>query len=69
MAWYEENSWLTMAFGPNLSTIVVTLLIALTLPVLVHWYLYRSSTLTNVPTFLLLGPSGAGKTTLATKVI
>jgi hypothetical protein len=69
MAWYDQDSWLTAAFAPNLSTIIVTCLVALILPVLVHTFLYRkAASSTGLPTFLLVGPSGAGKTALATLV-
>lgn len=67
MAWHDKDSWLTAAFSPNLSTILVTLLVALLLPVVLHSFLYRKAgAVQNQPTFLLLGPSGAGKTAFAT---
>ncbi|OCK81877.1 P-loop containing nucleoside triphosphate hydrolase protein [Lepidopterella palustris CBS 459.81] len=66
MAWHDTNSWLTHAFSPHLSTIIVTIIIALVLPLLVHQYLYKRQAQTTLPTFLLLGPSGAGKTSLLT---
>lgn len=65
-AWYEPDSFLTRAFGPHLSTILITLLITLTLPLLVHAYLYRTRAPASLPTILLLGPSNAGKTALLT---
>jgi signal recognition particle receptor subunit beta len=69
MAWYDKDSWLTAAFSPNPSTIIVTFLIALILPILLHTVLYRSAAATAaVPTFLLVGPSGGGKTAFATLV-
>jgi hypothetical protein len=68
MAWYDSDSWLSRAWGPYLSTIIITLIITLTLPILLHYYLYRSRTLTTTPTFLVVGPSGAGKTAFITKV-
>ncbi|KAK4544082.1 hypothetical protein LTR36_004580 [Oleoguttula mirabilis] len=65
-----HDDWLTWAFSPTISAILVTLVISLLLPVLIHAYLYRqatgSSSGKDLPTFLLLGPSGAGKTTLLT---
>jgi len=67
MAWHDEDSWLTAAFSPNLTTILITLVVALGLPVLLHSWLYRKVDATqNQPTFLVLGPSGAGKTAFAT---
>ncbi|KAF2704295.1 P-loop containing nucleoside triphosphate hydrolase protein [Pleomassaria siparia CBS 279.74] len=66
MAWYDEDSWLTAAFAPKLSTIVITILVAFLLPVLAHLFLYRKTVSTALPTFLLIGPSGGGKTALLT---
>lgn len=66
MVWHDADSWLTLAFGPHLPTIVVTLVIALILPVLLHQVIYRRRTPANLPTFLLVGPSGAGKTAFLT---
>jgi len=66
MAWHDADSWLTAAFAPNPSTIAVTLLLAILLPILLHQFIYRKATPTSLPTFVLLGPSGAGKTALLT---
>lgn len=66
MVWHDADGWLTLAFGPHLSTIVVTLVIALILPVLLHQFIYRRQTPASLPTFLLVGPSGAGKTAFLT---
>ncbi|KAF2999792.1 hypothetical protein E8E13_006072 [Curvularia kusanoi] len=63
MAWYDEDSWLTQALSPNLSTILVTLAVALLLPIALHSFLYRkAASAAGLPTFVLVGPSGAGKT-------
>jgi signal recognition particle receptor subunit beta len=68
MAWYDEDSWLTAAFAPRLSTVAVALTLTLLLPVLLHLFIYRRATPTTLPSLLLLGPSGAGKTALLTLV-
>jgi signal recognition particle receptor subunit beta len=69
MAWYDEDSWLTAALSPNLTTIIIALVVAIGLPILMHSFLYRSAAATtSLPTILLLGPSGAGKTAFATLV-
>ncbi|KAK5117895.1 hypothetical protein LTR85_008669 [Meristemomyces frigidus] len=60
------NDWLTWAFSPTISAILVTLVVSLCLPVLIHYYLYRKASAKVLPTVLLIGPSGAGKTTLLT---
>ena len=62
------EEWLTWSFSPSISAILVTLLISLTLPVAIHYYLYKKAVARELPTFLLLGPSGAGKTALLTLV-
>ncbi|KAH7350274.1 signal recognition particle receptor beta subunit-domain-containing protein [Pyrenochaeta sp. MPI-SDFR-AT-0127] len=67
MAWYDQDSWLTAAFSPNPTTILITVLVAIALPILFHTFLYRKAAAsTNVPTFLLVGPSGGGKTAFTT---
>ncbi|KAH7121000.1 signal recognition particle receptor beta subunit-domain-containing protein [Dendryphion nanum] len=66
MAWHDENSWLTAAFAPKLSTIAISLFVALFLPILLHTWIYRKATPTTLPAFLLVGPSGAGKTAFLT---
>ena len=68
MAWYDEDSWATAAFAPKGSTIIVTFLIAILLPILLHQFLYRKATPTTLPSFVLLGPSGGGKTAFLTLV-
>ena len=69
MAWYDQDSWLTAAFAPNLTTIIITIVIAFGLPILLHTILYKKAAAAqNQPTFLLLGPSGAGKTAFTTLV-
>ncbi|EOA83977.1 hypothetical protein ACJQWK_01032 [Exserohilum turcicum] len=67
MAWYDQDSWLTAAFSPNLTTIVITIVVALALPILLHAFLYKkAAAAAQVPTVLLVGPSGSGKTAFAT---
>jgi len=67
MAWYDQDSWLTAAFSPNLTTIFITLIVALGLPIIVHAVLYRkAAAAAQIPTFLLVGPSGGGKTAFTT---
>jgi signal recognition particle receptor subunit beta len=62
------EAWMTWAFSPTISAILVTLLISLLSPLLIHFYLYRKAASKELPTFLLIGPSGAGKTSLLTLV-
>lgn len=61
------QDWATWAFSPTYSAIIVTLLVSLFLPLIIHTYLYKSASNSKTPpTFLLLGPSGGGKTSLLT---
>nr|POE87921.1 signal recognition particle receptor subunit beta [Quercus suber] len=60
------EEWLTWSFSPTISAIVVTLLVSLTIPILIHLYLYRKAASKATPAVLLIGPGGAGKTTLLT---
>ncbi|KAF2237015.1 hypothetical protein EV356DRAFT_530522 [Viridothelium virens] len=60
------EAFFTRGLSPLISTIIISAIIALSLPLFLHFYLYRSRTTTTVPSFLLLGPSGAGKTSLLT---
>ncbi|KAL9091542.1 MAG: hypothetical protein Q9159_001402 [Coniocarpon cinnabarinum] len=66
MAPYQWQHYATMALQPTAITVIVTFLIATALPVFLHMYLYRRRTVTQLPEFLLIGPSGAGKTSLLT---
>jgi signal recognition particle receptor subunit beta len=68
MAWYDEDSWATAAFAPRPATMALTFLLTILLPILLHSFLYRKSAPKALPTFLLIGPSGAGKTAFLTLV-
>lgn len=68
MPWTSPDSWLTAALSPTPGAILITLLVTLLLPVLVHSFLYRKGREIETPTFLLVGPSGGGKTALLTLV-
>ncbi|KAI5285305.1 hypothetical protein KEM52_002498, partial [Ascosphaera acerosa] len=59
---------LTTLLSGHPFAIAFALLVALSLPVLLHCYLFRPSRRKGAPTFLLLGPSGAGKTKLAKRL-
>jgi len=68
MEWRAVQNFLTQALSPSISAIIIALLFTLTLPLLTHLYIYRTKASTNLPAFLLVGPSGAGKTSLLTLV-
>lgn len=70
----EHEEWglaeriFTSLLDGNLVAIAVTTLIAFGLPVLLHFLFYRSVASPPLSNFLLLGPSGAGKTALLSLV-
>jgi signal recognition particle receptor subunit beta len=63
-----DNSWTAWSFTGSIPAILVTFLVSITLPMLLHYFLYRAAAPKQLPTILLLGPSGGGKTTLLTSV-
>ncbi|GAQ06923.1 hypothetical protein ALT_4244 [Aspergillus lentulus] len=62
--WGLAERIFTSLLDGNLVAIAVTTLIAFGLPVLLHFLFYRSVASPPLSNFLLLGPSGAGKTAL-----
>jgi signal recognition particle receptor subunit beta len=68
MAWYDEDSWMTFVFDGHPLAILLTVLVAGLLPVLIHTFLYRKVVISQGPAFIIIGPTGAGKTSLATLV-
>ena len=67
-AWTDPQSWLSSLMGPSPFAIAITFIIALAIPLVLHLAIYRSASSTTLPSFLLIGPSGAGKTALLTLV-
>ncbi|ORY70033.1 signal recognition particle receptor, beta subunit [Pseudomassariella vexata] len=53
---------------PSAPIFIVGALIVLLVPILVHFFVVRTTPYTTLPTILLVGPSGAGKTSLLTLV-
>ena len=68
MALPSPSALFTAILEPRPLVILSTLAVALLLPVLLHLILYRSSSSVSLPSFLLTGPSGAGKTSLMLRV-
>lgn len=72
--WSAPGSVLTKLFSGDPSTIVLAFIVTLSLPVLLHLYFYTQAARSRasgaggdgIPTFLLLGSSGSGKTSLVT---
>ncbi len=69
MGWSSPDSWATRLFSGDPVVILVALLVSLLFPVLLHLFFYTQTARAKVvPTFLVLGPSGAGKTSLLSLV-
>lgn len=69
MAWSDQQNWISSLLGPSGLAICVTLLVTITVPLLLHFVIYRSTAIASLPTFLVVGPSSSGKTTLLTLVL
>lgn len=69
MAWTSPNSATSRLFSGDPIAILVAFLVAVSLPLCLHLFLYRTaSRKSSTPVFVLLGVSGAGKTSLVTLV-
>ncbi|KAI9782301.1 MAG: hypothetical protein M1816_001914 [Peltula sp. TS41687] len=69
MAWSTTvQRWATALMGPSITAILIGTIVATTLPLLLHYFIYRSNAKTGLPAFLLVGPSGSGKTALLTQL-
>ncbi|KAK5198103.1 hypothetical protein LTR99_009519 [Exophiala xenobiotica] len=65
MGWSSPDSWPTRLFSGDPFAILIAFLVTISLPLLLHLYFYTQTARAKVvPTFLLLGPSGGGKTSL-----
>jgi hypothetical protein len=62
--WSSPRAIATNLLDGNPIAILVTVILAFGLPVLLHYLLYRKAASPPRSTFILLGPSGAGKTSL-----
>lgn len=61
--WSDQDGILTRLLSADPLTILIAFVVAFGLPILLHQYLYQTRKAGSVlPQFLLLGPSGAGKT-------
>ncbi|KAI0128776.1 signal recognition particle receptor beta subunit [Xylariales sp. AK1849] len=62
----EIKQFLEYILTPSAPVIVVGLLIVLLVPIAVHFLVVRTTPYTSLPSILLVGPPGAGKTSLLT---
>jgi hypothetical protein len=68
MDWSSPRNIATSLLSSNPIAILITAVIAITLPILFHLFLYLNVVSESSTYFLLLGPSGAGKTSLLSLV-
>jgi signal recognition particle receptor subunit beta len=62
----DLQSFLTTLLQPSMPVVILGLLVVFLVPLFLHLFLSRQGTYTSLPSLLLLGPSGAGKTSLLT---
>ncbi|EME79454.1 uncharacterized protein MYCFIDRAFT_34089 [Pseudocercospora fijiensis CIRAD86] len=60
------EEWATWLFSPTWSAMLFAVVVAIALPLIFHWALYRKTAAKELASFLLVGPSGSGKTSLFT---
>jgi hypothetical protein len=69
MGWSAPDGVLSRLLSGDPLAILIAFVVSISLPLLLHLYLYRTSTrAVATPVFLLLGTTGAGKTSLFTLV-
>ena len=68
MAWTDPQSWVSSLLSPTPLAVGVAIVLVLSIPLFLHLIIYRSISSTTLPSFLLIGTSGAGKTALLTLV-
>lgn len=54
--------------SPSPLGLAISITLVLTIPLFLHFFVFRASGLTTLPFILLIGPSGSGKTSLLTLV-
>ncbi|KAH8147890.1 uncharacterized protein LAJ45_07991 [Morchella importuna] len=62
----DLSSLMASFFNPSLPVLIVTVIVIFLTPLLIHTLIFRSRAATTLPTFLLVGPVGGGKTSLMT---
>ncbi|RDW65352.1 p-loop containing nucleoside triphosphate hydrolase-19 [Coleophoma crateriformis] len=60
------KDWVLALLNPSPLGLAVAIVLALTIPLFLHTFIFRASGLVSLPSILLLGPSGSGKTSLLT---
>lgn len=54
--------------SPSPLGLAISIVLVLTIPLFLHFFVFRASGLTTLPSILLIGPSSSGKTSLLTLV-
>jgi len=62
------QAWVQYALNPSPLPLAIAIIVCLTIPILLHTFVFKYSGLTTLPSILLVGPSGSGKTSLLTQV-
>ncbi|KAL6717035.1 hypothetical protein ACLMJK_004949 [Lecanora helva] len=62
----DSQNWLSRLMGPDPVAILIAVFLVLSVPLFLHLVIYRSTSSTTLPSFLLVGRSGSGKTALLT---
>ncbi|CUS10636.1 unnamed protein product [Tuber aestivum] len=60
------DSTLASIFAPSPTVLITTVLAIFLVPIFIHFILFRSRSAASLPTFLLVGPTASGKTSLMT---
>ncbi|KAJ5485358.1 hypothetical protein N7539_005346 [Penicillium diatomitis] len=64
--WDSVSGIATLLLSGNLTAIAIAIVVAFGVPILLHYFFYRAAASPPSSNFLLLGPSGAGKTAFTT---
>jgi signal recognition particle receptor subunit beta len=62
--WSSVRGIATNLLTGNPTTILLAVVVAFSVPILLHYLLYRGVTSPTLASFILLGPNGTGKTAL-----
>ncbi|KAG4431124.1 hypothetical protein IFR05_013393 [Cadophora sp. M221] len=60
------QDWAHALLTPSPLGLAIAILLAISIPILLHSFVFRSSGLVTLPSIILIGPSGSGKTSLLT---
>lgn len=63
------QQWAYALLTPSPLGLIIAILLAISIPILLHSFVFRTSGLVTLPSIILIGPSGSGKTSLLTLVL